>query len=88
MSDDIEEELIPMYVKRKEVKLENLSTIKKKIIEILEKENKTLCDLIGLDWKHVEYIFDGESGNTLICILSEICLQFGYKLEINFTRNE
>lgn len=85
--ETIEEELIPVYVKRKQVKLENLSIIQKKIVEILEKENKTLCDLIGLDWRHVKYIFDGESGNSLVDILSEICLQFGYKLEINFTKS-
>lgn len=88
MSDDIEEEQIPIYIVRKQQKLKNLSKIKEKIIEILEKENKTLCDLIGLDWRHVQYIFDGEYGNPLVDILSEICLQFGYKLEINFIKDE
>jgi len=87
--ETMEEELIPLYIKRKELQLQNLSQIREKIIEILNKENKTLCDLIGLDWIHVNYAFDNsEINNTVVSIMTEICLQFGYKLEINFIKDE
>lgn len=80
---------IPIYVKRKELQQENLTKIKEKINEILEKENKTLCDLIGLDFKHIKYMFDVNCGDTsVIGIMTEICLQLGYKLEINFIKDE
>lgn len=84
--ETMEEELIPLYVKRKELQLQNLSQIREKIIEILNKENKALCDLIGLDWRHVNYAFDSEVNNTVVTIMTEICLQLGYKLEINLIK--
>ncbi len=71
---------------RNKIQQEILLNFKKVIGDTLDKENKSLFDLIGLDWRHVKYIFDGKTDNQIINIISEICLKYGYKLEIKFIK--
>ena len=75
-----------IYEKRKRLHNGLLLQFKKEISNILDREDKSLIDLIGLGWNHVKYIFDGETSNTLVDILTEICLKFGYRLEIKFVK--